>query len=166
MRLMGLLLFLFVSLSVQAHKHYISITELEWKAEKSQFEASVKLTAHDFEHLLEDEGLSSIHIENMKEGDEHYKKTLEVLTRDFRVYVDEEQCEIQFIGWEVSKDDQLYFYVTFIPQTKERFKQVTVSQNLLFAKYPQQQNIVHFKHEDHVKSETLITDKTSTTFKF
>lgn len=165
MRLSGIILFLFLSLNVYAHKHYISITEIEWKAESGVFEASLKLTAHDFEHMLEDEGLSSIHIEKMKEGDEHYKKTLSILTRDFRVYTGEEQCEIQFVGWEVTTDDQLFLYLKFVPQTKIDFNEVTISQNILFAKFSQQQNIVHFKHEDEVKSETLITDKASTTFK-
>lgn len=165
MRVLILMLLVFLGTNGLAHKHYVSITDMEWKADEGHFEASVKLTAHDFEHLLEDEGLPEFHIEKMTEGDEHYKKTMKILTQNFRVYAGEEQCEIVLVGWEVNKEDELFFYLKFIPQSKTDFKEVTVAQNLMFSKFSDQQNIVHFKNGEELKSETLVADKTKAVFK-
>lgn len=164
MKWIGSVLFVLFVFNGFAHKHYVSITEIEWKAEKQVFQSSIKLTAHDFEHFLEDEGLPEIHIEHMKEGDEHHKKTMQLLTQHFRVYAGEEQCEIRWLGWEVNEEDELFLYIEFVPQSVNEFKEVTVAQNLLFAKFPAQQNIVHFSSNGQLQSETLIPEKTSATF--
>ena len=43
----------FTTLFASAHKSFISISNMEYNQKEKQIEVSLKLTAHDFEHILE-----------------------------------------------------------------------------------------------------------------
>lgn len=165
MKYFTLLLFSFMFFSALAHKHYVSITEIKWNGENQFFEVTLKLTAHDFEHLLEDSGLPHVHVENMEKYDAHYDKMLKILESDFQVFNDGKMCQMDFLGYEVNVEDELFIFMAFIPEEEiTGAAEIEVKQSIFFSKFPEQQNIIHFENNDKITSETLVKEKPKALF--
>ncbi len=138
-----------------AHKTYVSIANMEYNSKTKQIEVSLKLTAHDFEHVLENQFKKEYHIENVPDSSkvglfiQNYVKT------HFKVWSENNACQFAYVGKEVTVRDDLYFYFTFSNITNP--KSITVSNTFLFEMFSKQQNIVHYKYANQTKSVTLIS---------
>lgn len=62
-KLLVIAIAILVNLSAQAHKSYISIANMEYVDSLQRMEVSLKMTAHDFEHIIEKEFNQHVHIE-------------------------------------------------------------------------------------------------------
>ena len=154
MKRLLLLLILFSSVHALAHKYYVSIAEMEYDAENDRIKVSLKMTAHDFEHVLEAKFNKHLHIEEYSDTTEVIQYAVEYLGSHFKVYSGDSQCEMSYLGKEVTLRDDLYFYFSFLhikqPST------IKIVNTLLFSLSNQQQNIVHYKYKDQTKSVTLM----------
>lgn len=150
-----LLITLITLSSVYAHKTYVSIASMEYNGKLKQIEVSLKLTAHDFEHVLENQYKKEYHIENIPDSSkiglfiQNYVKT------HFKVWSEDKLTQFKYVGKEVTVRDDLYFYFTFSNIINP--KNITVSNTFLFEMFTKQQNIVHYKYANQTKSVTLIS---------
>lgn len=147
----------FTSFFASAHKSFISITNMEYNETEKQLEVSLKLTAHDFEHILEKEFGKQIHIENVKKGSKIDLFIIAYLTKHFSVTSANENGTLNYVGREVTIKDELFFYFT-VKKIKNPSR-IVVKNTFLFEIFKQQQNIIHYKLKGKTKSLTLVSLK-------
>lgn len=68
-----------------AHNYFVSTANMEYDDSTKQIEVSVKMTAHDFEHVLEMKYQQRLHIENIADTSEIGKYIQEYLKENFVV---------------------------------------------------------------------------------
>jgi len=151
------ILLMFASLFASAHKSFISISNMEYNETTKEIEVSLKLTAHDFEHVLEKKFGKQIHIENVIEGTEVDKFIINYISKHFNIQSESEKGLFNYIGREVTIKDELFFYFT-IKNVKNPLK-IVVKNTFLFEIFQQQQNIIHYKLKGKTKSLTLVSLK-------
>jgi len=145
--------------TVMAHKSYISIANMEYNNNKKQIEVSLKLTAHDFEYILEKKFNKRIHIENVKDSSLVGQFIQTYISKHFQVYSEKKETKFNYVGKEVTVRDELYFYFTFTHVLDPLH--IWISNTFLFELFSKQQNIIHYKIKGKTKSVTLIPSKRS-----
>jgi hypothetical protein len=149
-----ILLILVISYSpANAHKTYVSIADMQYDTITQEIEVSLKLTAHDFEHILEKKYNQKMHIENISDSSvvglfiQNYLKT------HFKIESKAQLAQFNYVGKEVTLRDELYFYFTFSKVLNPQ--QIKVSNTILFEMFTKQQNIVNYQYINQTKSVTL-----------
>lgn len=147
----------FFALKASAHGYYVSTAEMEYDSLTKSLEVSLKLTAHDFEVILERHFDQRIHIENVADTSAIGRYYQEYLRSHFTVISAGQTSVFGYVGKEVTLRDELFFYFTFsnVPDPKS----IQIKNTLLFTEFPQQQNIVHYKYAKLSKSVTLVAAK-------
>lgn len=163
-KLVFIFLFLMAVLPVMGHKHYMSIANLEYNAKLKQIEVSLQVTAHDFEHILENQFKKRIHIENVADSSEIGQFIINYLKKTISLKSANQTAVFNYVGKEVTVRDQLFFYFTF---TKVLDPSHIILQNsILFKLFSKQQNLMHYKYKDKTKSVTCTTQSPEGTIKF
>src|SRR5687768_4393130 len=143
--------------SVFAHSYYVSTANMEYDDVTKSIEVSLKMTAHDFEHILENKFVQRIHIENVADTSEIGLFVQSYLKENFVVTSAGKQLEFGYVGKEVTLRDELFFYFTFSEVANPTT--IQIKNTLLFTEFTQQQNIVHYKWGERTKSVTLVAAK-------
>jgi len=146
------------------HKYYVSIAELEYDQDLKIIEGSIKMTAHDFEAILENKFNQRIHIEELSDTSEVGMYIEKYLWNHFKIISKGVELKPNFVGKEVSLRQELFLYFTF-SEVKDP-KDIKIINRLLFDVFPAQQNIVHYKYGEQTKSVTLVSSKTSDIIQF
>ena len=156
-RLIFILFILIGSNNAIAHKFYISIADMEYDSIKNRINVSLKLTAHDFEMVLERKFERKIVLEEVVDSSKEAGYIRQYLKVNFQLFSQEQQLEMSYLGYEVNNKDELYFYFFFkdVPDPTT----IKIINKLLFSISDQQQNIVHYKYSGQTKSVTLISAK-------
>ena len=152
-----LLFFTSCSFAAFGHKYFVSIAELEYNASKNRIEGSLKLTAHDFEVVLEERFAKALEIEKIADTSVVGSYIKNYLSDHFKLYSGGIQAIPSYIGKEVNLRQELFFYFTFTGINNP--KEIEVINSILFAQFPKQQNIVHYKYQERTKSVTLVSSK-------
>lgn len=147
-----------------SHKFYISITDMEYNEEKKRIEASVKMTAHDFEWILEQKFKTKCIIEEIADSSKIGTFAQDYLRQNFQVYSESQQCQFNYLGKEVTNREDLYFYFTLT--NVKNPAHISLISNLLFSISDLQQNIVHYKYKNQTKSVTLVPSQNEGELKF
>lgn len=164
MKKVAVILFVFIANVCFSHKYYVSITELEYDAEQNRIEGALKMSAHDFEHVLEDKFEKHIELEKVDDDSEIGKYMQLYLSQHFKLYSGDVQSKPTYLGKEITVTQDLYLYFTFSNIVKP--SSIKVINTLLFELFTAQQNIVHYKYKDQTKSVTLVPSKTMETISF
>ena len=114
---------------------------------------SLKVTAHDFEYVLEMHFNKKVELESIEKSSKEDQFIMDYLKKHFVVKSNNQQAVMNYLGFEVNERDDLYFYFSFTQISN--FKQILVTNTVLFETFEQQQNIVHYKVNDKTKSVTL-----------
>ena len=143
--------------AAQAHNYFVSTANMEYDDSTQQIEVSVKMTAHDFEHVLEMKYQQRLHIETISDTSEIGMFIQEYLKENFVISSGGKACNFNYYGKEVTLRDELFFYFSFGEVVDP--DAIHVKNTLLFSSFAQQQNIVHYKHGTKSKSVTLVLAK-------
>jgi hypothetical protein len=136
------------------HNYYVSIANMEYKEAENQVDVSLKMTAHDFEYLLEMKYNLRLHMEDIADSSEIGRFAQQYLGENFQLISGGEAAPMVYVGKEVTLRDELFFYFSFTGIKDP--KTIQIKNQLLFTLFPQQQNIVHYKHGEKTKSVTLV----------
>lgn len=147
-----------------SHKFYISIADMEYNEEKERIEVSLKMTAHDFEWVLEQRFKSRCTIEEIADSSEVGEYAQDYIRQNFQLFSQNEQCLFTYIGKEVTNTEELYFFFTF--SMIKNPAHINIISNLLFSISDLQQNIVHYKYKNQRKSLTLVPSQNKGELKF
>lgn len=151
-----ILLLLFAG-QVFAHKFYVSIAELEYNSEKARIEGSLKVTAHDFEAMLENKFGKKFYLEEVADTSKVGLYIQSYLADRFKLYSSGKQATPNYVGKEVTLRQDAYFYFTFTNVTNPA--SIKIVNTVLFGQFPKQQNIVHYRYKEQTKSVTLVPSK-------
>jgi hypothetical protein len=136
------------------HNYYVSIANMEYKEAENQVDVSLKMTAHDFEYLLEMKYNQRLHIENIADSSEIGRYIQVYLAENFVLISGGDTAMLNYVGKEVTLRDELFFYFSFTHIRDP--KTIQIKNQLLFTLFTQQQNIVHYKYGEKTKSVTLV----------
>jgi len=148
---------LIMVLTAHAHNYFVSTANMEYDDSTKQIEVSVKMTAHDFEHILEMKYQQRLHIETIADTSEIGKFVQAYLKENFVISSGDKVCDFNYYGKEVTLRDELFFYFSFSNIVNP--DAIHIKNTLLFNSFAQQQNIVHYKHGAKSKSVTLVIAK-------
>lgn len=148
----SVLMIILMASSAFAHKHYLSIANIEYNSKLRQLEVSLQLTAHDFEHILENQFNERIHIENVADTSEVGQFIINYLSSAFKVGSGHTLTEFNYVGKEVDVRDRLFFYFTFTKVLDP--SHIILENSILFKLFSKQQNLIHYKYKGQTKSVT------------
>lgn len=137
---------------------------MEYDSTRKQINVSLKMTAHDFEMVLERKFGGNIELEAVKDSSDVDLYIKQYLSHNLQLSSGGKRLTMNYLGKEVTNRDDLYFYLYYTevgdPTT------IDIKNKLLFSVSDQQQNIVHYKYGDRTKSVTLIPAKSEETITF
>lgn len=151
------LIIAFTLTKVFAHKFYVSTANMEFNTVTNTIDVSLKLTAHDFESILETKFNERIHLETVADSTEIGKYVITYLEENFVLTSEGKPSVFHYLGKEVTLRDELFFYFYFKEVSNP--KSIQIKNTLLFKEFIQQQNIIHYKHGELAKSVTLVASK-------
>lgn len=147
--------------SVNAHKFYMSITEIEYNEKNKSLEVVITFFINDLEEVLEKENDAKIYLGSEKENvkaDDFLKK---YLSQHFIIEQEKGSLAFNYIGKEVDKD-YAYAYIEFKGFKKKSSSLLT--NTLLINYFPEQTNKVNFSSSYKTSSFTLHKNKVSEEF--
>ena len=156
-------LLLFLAFPAMAHKHYMSIANMEYNSKLRQIEVSLKLTAHDFEHILENKFNKRIHIENVNDSSEIGQYIIAYLADNINLTSANQKGKLNYVGKEVTVRDDLFFYFTFTEVLDP--SHIILQNSILFQLFSKQQNLMHYKYNGKTTSITCTKVSPSGTIK-
>lgn len=164
MKRFSLILVLVLTNFCFGHKYYVSIADLEYDGIKQRIKGALKLTAHDFEHVLENKFNRTIELENVTDDSEVGQYMQVYLANHFKLFSEGTQATPFYLGKEITPTQDLYLYFTFTNVSNPR--SIKVTNTLLFDHFSAQQNIVHYTYKEQTKSVTLVRSKKTNTIHF
>lgn len=146
---------LFSSFKTSDHKYYLSVTEIEYKAEKQALQIISRVFIDDFEEVLQKRYDKNIKlVAKNEEGDvRHFIERY--LSKKLHIRTDGKELQLNYLGKEY-ENDQLVLYIEI--ENVKAFKQIEVENLILTDLFDDQQNVVHVKVKDELKSMLLDRD--------
>jgi len=152
-RLLILFLILPLLAFTEAHKFYVSVTQIEYVAENQEVQIITRVFIDDFEKLIRqryDESITLAEKEESKLVDRYMTKYLK---EKLEITINGEVKQLMFLGKEYEDDMVLcYLEIPNIPSISS----LKVSNKVLFDVYEEQQNIIRTKINSKQKSFILI----------
>ena len=143
-----------VSANDRAHKFYISKTIIEFNPRSQQFEISIKMFTDDVEYMLGQIQGKPVKLGSDNESADADALLEQYLKQHFVCSVDGVGMEWRWVGKEV-ESDLLYCYLELY--RKPDFTTFTLTNDLLVAYFPDQQNIVDLSVMG--STQTLVFDR-------
>lgn len=144
---------IFVALQVLLHPFHVSVTEIKYKEEKKTIQISTRIFLDDLEETLQaytgNEKLNITAEENWDLVDATLKK---YVLEQLKLSSEKGSLELTYIGAEI-EEDVMWTYVEI--QKVKKLKKIKVWNGLLTDKFNDQENIVHFRAFEKVKSARL-----------
>jgi len=162
-KIISTVLLFFALNTLLAHKYYVSIATMKYNQAEDKIDVSLKVTAHDFEYLLESKFNQRIHIEEVKDSSEIGLYIQEYLHENVSIVSAGKKATLNYVGKEVTLRDELFFYFFFTDVINP--KSIQIKNQLLFSHFTQQQNIVHYTFSEQTKSVTLLASSASAEIK-
>lgn len=144
--------------SQELHKHYVSITEMEYVKEEKSIQVSIQLTGHDLEYAINQLSRKKRQLKPIckDRSDSTLILTERYLVDRFNITIKDKLYSGKVIGIENNNDGNAYVYLV-IPNIKKS-KTFSIENTLLMDHFADQQNITHFKYENQKKTRTFTRD--------
>lgn len=136
-----------------AHKYYVSVTDIEYVAEKQSVQIVSRVFIDDFEKMLRDRYDKNITLDIGKDETQIDTYTQRYLKNKLKITINSEPQQFEFLGKEY-EDDIVYFYME-IAEVSE-INSFEIINQLLFDVFDEQQNLVKTKINSKRKSFMLI----------
>lgn len=137
------------------HKYYVSLTEIDFVKEEKSVQIISRIFVDDFETVLRDRYDEELTLMVENEGEEIDYYVERYFQEKFKVIINDNAKEFNFIGKEY-EDDIMLCYLEI--QDIEEISSIQVENRLLFDKFPDQKNIVRFKIYDVNRSILLVKE--------
>ncbi len=140
--------------STRIHKYYVSVTKVEYVEEQKSVQIITQIFIDDFENLLRqryDESIT-LDIENELTTVDYYMERY--LREKLLININGEPTKLVFLGKEY-KDDITYCYLEI--ENISSIKSFSITNNVLFDLFDDQQNIVRTNINNKNKSFILIS---------
>jgi hypothetical protein len=140
-------------LALGVHKHYISLTKVDFIKEKEVIQVTMKFFIDDIELALENRHDQAMEL-TTKDENKMADKFLEGYIRQkFKVWVNEEEKAYSYLGKEY-ENNEVFFYLEL--ENISDIKTIEVQNSMLFEEFEEQQNYIKLKIEDIQKTFILV----------
>lgn len=168
-----IVLFSFMALSVpkakaskppaDAHKFYVSITQVHWNEKRQRLEITKRLFIDDLQLALQNKFGGTFHIGSNLEASTEELKFIEYISEMLKIQVNAKPYALQFVS-KVVEDDVLVSH--WVIQKVTKINTIEVSNRTFFNVLPEQQNIIHTRIKSDKKSLLLTFDHPQKMLKF
>jgi hypothetical protein len=143
------------------HKFYISKTIIEFNPRTQQFEVTCKLFTDDLEFAIEKSTGVAMHLGTDNESSETNALMESYMKQHFQCNINGVATDWRWVGKEV-ENDLTYCYMEFY--RKPDFSALTVTNDVLIAHFPDQQNIVDLSMMGSTQTLVFFKDRIQQTF--
>ncbi|MBT8261756.1 MAG: hypothetical protein KJO05_02970 [Bacteroidia bacterium] len=150
------LIFIFPLLTAAtAHKFYVSITKVEYVAEKQSLQIISKIFIDDIEDALQTRYDEDLRLDPEKETEREETFLKQYIFQKLKIAVNGTPVTFDYIGKEYETDIvKIYLEVTDISEVKT----LEITNKVLMEMFEEQQNIIHYKSGGKRKSLVLEKD--------
>ncbi|QCK13490.1 DUF6702 family protein [Mangrovivirga cuniculi] len=137
------------------HPFHVSVTDIVHKKDQKALQITSRVFLDDLELALNDvtgETLDVIALSKSGELDNILKP---YFLKNFKLRVDDEKTPLKYLGSQLDQDALMVFLEVENVQTVSK---LFVRNTLIFEKYDDQSNIIHFNYNDEVTSARLHED--------
>lgn len=153
-RFLLLLAVLGLSSFSEAHKFYVSVTEIEHNEKVESLQIISRVFIDDFENVLKARYNKDIKLGKNLESAGVEEFVEKYLKQKINISLDGETVELNYLGKEY-QNDMLLFYIE-VPQVKH-FKKIAVKNSVLMDLFEDQKNLVHIELNGKTKSMVLVS---------
>ncbi len=159
MKIKLLLLFVLFSMlrAVQAHEYHFAFMELEFYPTEQQFQATLKVTAHDIAYIFSKKHATDLSVDEIINTDSLYSELTLFICAGFTLFQNNQAVYFKVDGNELTKSGDLLFYLS--SEAIEYPGKLSFSFPLLTLYFPEQQNkLDYLKKGKHHTLTFLSTD--------
>ena len=138
-KLITILIFVF------SHKYYVSSTLIDYSEKSGTYQISLKIFHDDLEKDLGFE-MNKLDYDDYDQTNSIIK---EYLINNFKIYSNETELELDFLGYERKNDLVIYYIEVF---NAKKIKSLIVENKILFQSFRNQKNIILFRANNYKKS--------------
>ena len=140
-------------LALGVHKHYISLTKVDFIKEKKVIQVTMKFFIDDIELALENRHGQALEL-TTKDENKMADKFLEGYIRQkFKVWVNEEEKAYTYLGKEY-ENNEVFFYLEL--ENISDIKTIEIQNSMLFEEFEEQQNYIKLNIENVQKTFILL----------
>ena len=136
------LLFVLPLLALGVHKHYISLTKVEFVKEKEVIQVTMKFFIDDIELALENRHGQAMELASKDENKMADKFLENYINQKFKVWINEEEKSYSYLGKEY-EGDEVFFYLEL--KNISQIDVIEIQNSMLFEEFEEQQNYVKLK---------------------
>ena len=135
------------------HKHYISLTKIDYIKEKKAIQITMRFFLDDIELALENRTGDSMELATKSEN-KLADKYLETYVRQkFKIWIDDKEMSHIFLGKEY-ENNEVFFYLEL--ENIDKISTIEIENSMLFETYGEQQNYVKLSIDDIQKTFILV----------
>ncbi|MCA0931097.1 hypothetical protein LCM02_01460 [Lutimonas saemankumensis] len=138
-----LLIFLTIPLiSFTLHKHYVSLTQIEFVEEKKAVQITMRCFLDDIEEALESRTGEKLELTSENEHEKAGFYLESYIRNKFSIWIDGEEMSYSYLGKEY-ENNEVFFYLEL--ENIEKINSISVQNSVLLEAFEEQQNIVKLK---------------------
>lgn len=145
-----------------SHEFYLSVTEIEYKAEQESLQVITRVFIDDFQKVLNERYQANLQLSEEAEQGAVKENITKYLAQKLKIKTNGGNLQLEYLGKEYDAD-QLILYIEV--KNVASFNKIEVSNGILTDLFDDQKNVVHVKVNDKTKSLLLMreqqTDKLS-----
>ncbi|SHF49088.1 hypothetical protein SAMN05444483_101313 [Salegentibacter echinorum] len=155
--------FLLSAFKSGAHEFYLSVTEIEYKAEQESLQIITRVFIDDFQKVLNERYQADLQLSEEAEKGAVKEKITKYLAQKLKIKIGGEDLQLNYLGKEYDAD-QLILYIEV--ENVAAFNAIEVSNGILTDLFDDQKNVVHVKVNDKTKSLLLLREQQTDTLSF
>lgn len=146
-----------------AHKFYVSVTEIDHNEERASLQIISRVFIDDFENVLNLRYDQDLTLDPRTESSNAEEFIAKYLEQKLHIEVNGKNTRINYLGKEY-ENDMLVFYIE--ASGVENIKEVLVKNSVLMDLFEEQKNLVHVKVKGKTRSMVLVTGREENTLNF
>lgn len=135
------------------HKHYISLTKIDFKKEKKVVQVTMKFFLDDIELALENRLQQPMELSTSDENKLADKYLETYIKQKFKIWINNEEISYTYLGKEYEHND-VFFYLEV--ENIEEITSIEIENSMLFETFGEQQNYVKLDIEGIQKTLILV----------
>ena len=140
-------------LAFGVHKHYISLTKIDYVKEKKSIQVTMRFFIDDIEKVVENRFDTSLEMDTNNENNKTNAYVEAYIQEKFKITINDKEQTYSYLGKEY-ENDVVYFYLEI--KNIEDFTMIEVQNKMLFEEFEEQQNFIKLNIGDIKKTFILV----------
>ncbi|WKK66857.1 DUF6702 family protein [Lutimonas zeaxanthinifaciens] len=159
-------LFIFLTIpliSFTLHKHYVSLTQIEYIEDKEAVQVTMRCFLDDIEEAIEDRTGEKLELASQNEHERAGFYLESYIKNKFSIWIDGVEMNYNFLGKEY-ENDEVFFYMEL--ENIDKINSISIQNSILLEAFEEQQNIVKLKINGIEKTIILVKANDKEMLKF